>query len=718
MPSRRSLAQLALALLTFASAAAAASILLDSKKSPWETSHIVPLPNGASPQALRLTALETGIAAVSASQLEAAQLGYEEFSAAGLSLTRDGRPVPFYVRGRGKDASLYFYAQAITDTLAAPAVYWLMAGEGSAMPERTERPGSELARTGRLSYTWEENEIYLAQAGGDVWLGELLFAPSTLEQPLEHLRPNGGPGRLSVRIWSNNQAHNADPDHHLVLSLNGRRLADHFWDGIREETITADVPAGALTAEGNTLTIAAPGDTGAAGEALYLDWVRLEYEGELAMNEGELTFDGNAAAFLVTNANDGALIFDVADPQQPVVILGGQMVRRGLAFAGRAGARPYALVAPGHTTPLAISLVPEREPLRADGRGADYVAIVADEPGFAETLEPLLALRGEQGMQVELVSAQHVFDEFGFGRQTPEAIRDFLAFASNGWRPAPRFALLVGDASYDLHDFNGGPNRNLLPTHLIYTEFAGYVASDTWFSIFDAGSLRPEIAIGRLPAQSAGQLAEMVAKTIAYERAAAGPWQAQALLVADDEPTFDQASNNLAAELARAGFQAEKLYISQGGNVHEPLMGALNRGAGILNYVGHGSIEVWGDEKVFQVEDAGRLINGDRLPIFTTFTCLNGYFNHPAVDALAESLLAAEKGGVVAAVAPSGRSLTSQQFPLAEEFFRLLLSGRAQTVGEALLGAKTAAAGDPFLEDVIHTFNLLGDPALRFRLPA
>jgi hypothetical protein len=126
---------------------------------------------------------------------------------------------------------------------------------------------------------------------------------------------------------------------------------------------------------------------------------------------------------------------------------------------------------------------------------------------------------------------------------------------------------------------------------------------------------------------------------------------------------------------------------------------------------------VWGDEGVFDAEDADILINGQRLPIFTTFTCLNGYFNHPEVNALAETLMWAEDGGVVAAVAPSGRSLTSQQRPLAAVFFQSLFNGDAQTLGEALLLSKVAAADDVGLRDVIHTFNLLGDPALHFQMP-
>jgi hypothetical protein len=158
--------------------------------------------------------------------------------------------------------------------------------------------------------------------------------------------------------------------------------------------------------------------------------------------------------------------------------------------------------------------------------------------------------------------------------------------------------------------------------------------------------------------------------------------------------------------------------MTENEEIHDAIISALNHGVGIVNYVGHGGIDVWGDETVLRNEDARMLKNGRRLPIFTTFTCLNGYFNHPQVDALAETLLWTADGGIVAAVAPSGRTFTSQQTPLATTFYSSLLNGDAGTLGEALMQAKVAAAGNPDLTEVIHTFNLLGDPALRFMTPA
>jgi hypothetical protein len=693
-----------------------------------------PLANGQVPQALRLTVYESGIAAVSAGQLRQAGLLAADFAPSSLRLSRDGRPVPFHIDPNNGEATLYFYAEAITNTLEAPAVYWLANGVGQAMSEQDGQPTTvpdtpagaaagttAAATTGWRQQRWQENTTFLAQSEGeDVWLGQFLFAPSSLDIALDGIAPAYGPAELSVRFWSNNQAP-VNPDHHVQLWLNGRELLSHTWDGIKEETIHLSLAAGVLQADGNILTIVVPGDTGAAGEAIYLDWVHLAYEGHLQVEkQRQLQFQSQASTVAIGSESSRLLVFDVTRPGAPAVVTGVQPLNNGVHFSAGGETAVYVALEPAAALQPTISLAPQWPmPLTAADRGADYIVIIAPAPGFDEALRPLLEHRLAEGLRVTAVPLEQVYDEFGHGRQTATAIRDFLAYTRLHWpAPAPRFVLLAGNASYDLYNFTGGKNQNLLPTYLVYTEYAGYVASDTWFTMFDKHSLTPHMAIGRLPAANKGELTIMVDKILAYEKSALADWHQRALLVADNEIAFDLASDELASDLLATGYETQKLYMTENPDIRDSILRGINDGVAILNYVGHGSLEVWGSSRVFQAQDAGQLTNGLRLPIFTTFTCLNGYFNHPQVDSLAESLLLAKNGGIVAAVAPSGRSLTQQQMPLANTFYQVLLSGEATTLGQALLMAKVATAGDPFYTDVIHTFNLLGDPALNFRRPS
>ena len=91
-------------------------------------------------------------------------------------------------------------------------------------------------------------------------------------------------------------------------------------------------------------------------------------------------------------------------------------------------------------------------------------------------------------------------------------------------------------------------------------------------------------------------------------------------------------------------------------------------------------------------------------------TCLNGYFDDPALDSLAESLLKAE-GGAVAVWASSGMCLPDDQATLNKEFYRQVFSGSAITIGEAARRAKQVATD----ADVRRTWILLGDPTMRLR---
>ncbi|NIM63400.1 MAG: hypothetical protein GTO30_17700, partial [Acidobacteria bacterium] len=65
---------------------------------------------------------------------------------------------------------------------------------------------------------------------------------------------------------------------------------------------------------------------------------------------------------------------------------------------------------------------------------------------FVDEMVPLVNARLAQGLRVELVDLEDVFDEYAFGRPEPAAIKAFLTQAYLTWQaPAPAFLLLVGN---------------------------------------------------------------------------------------------------------------------------------------------------------------------------------------------------------------------------------------------------------------------------------
>lgn len=669
--------------------------------------------------AVHLTVTESGIAAVNVRQLRAANLDFNDFAADGLSLTHDGRPVPFYVVGEGDNATLYFFAQAQDNPLAPANVYVLRAGQGEAMARRDAQPSAPGLPHGWLVEEWEENDFFVEQArGDDAWMGPKLISAT----PWSHTLTTAADveaARLIVHLFSESDMPGS-PDHYVEIWFNGRLLASHAWNGAKHETVTLDVERSLLRPDGkNTVTLVTPaGDASEnSGDHVYLNKIRLEYLASINIADQQLDFRTGAANVAIAEAGASTLVFDITDKAAPVLLTNLHYEDDQLHFAGDGDGREYIALQIEQTVKPTVSPVPQwPHSLRDAQRGADYLMIVAEAPGMLRALDPLVHHRETQGLQVDVVPLAQIYDEFGYGQHSPEAIRQFLTYTAEAWRPVPRYVLLVGDATYDLNDQMLSKNHNLLPAPLVYTT-SGYTASDRWYTQ-PAALNAPPMMIGRFPVQNAGQLQTIVTKTIAYEQRGLQPaWRARALLIADTAGEFEQASGDLAATLHTHGYKVNKLFMSYGKNIQHDILSAINQGVGVVNYLGDGSKSTWGDEAVLQSSDAPLLRNGDRLPILTTFTCSSGAFADPYLDTLAESLLRVGNGGIVAAVAPSGRAPTEQQLLLADRFYAALLDADTDTLGEAMLILETSATADSAAADVLTTMNLLGDPALRLQKP-
>jgi hypothetical protein len=91
-------------------------------------------------------------------------------------------------------------------------------------------------------------------------------------------------------------------------------------------------------------------------------------------------------------------------------------------------------------------------------------------------------------------------------------------------------------------------------------------------------------------------------------------------------------------------------------------------------------------------------------------TCLNGYFDDPALSSLAEALMKSQ-GGAVAVWASSGMTMPDEQALMNREFYRQLFANRGIALGDAIKRAKAATSDG----DVRRSWILLGDPTMRLR---
>jgi len=138
----------------------------------------------------------------------------------------------------------------------------------------------------------------------------------------------------------------------------------------------------------------------------------------------------------------------------------------------------------------------------------------------------------------------------------------------------------------------------------------------------------------------------------------------------------------------------------------------LEQGFGLVAYFGHGSVNMWGKDRLFTVEDVSGLSN-EHLPIMIHMTCLNGLFTHPKMVSLAEALLLQPGGGAIAVLAPTSLTLPLDQSFLSQPLGSSILDPSITRLGDALLHAQRQIPVDGVgTQDVIRTFLLFGDPAL------
>jgi hypothetical protein len=673
-------------------------------------------------QKIKLTITETGITALTASQLRAADLSFSDLSSEQLILTHKGEPVPFLVKNVGEEPTLYFYAQKEEDPHKPLAVYELRSGAGLAMLERNAQPFNEGRENGQQFLDWEEDLIFVENGmPGDAWMGDLLLAPGQWQHTFNNINTDGQAASLTFRLFTNVEAEGNDK-HHVVIRLNQKKLAEHSWQGSGLETIRVPISAGILLPnQANNIELLVFDDTAPLDEAIYIDSIELAFDGPINVANGAVIFQSDAPNILVEGTEEDFMVFNVSDPASPVALNGARSEGEASHFAAGAKDATYiALNAQDAIKPVLETTPNWRKSLLDTGWEADYIAIIADVEGFEEAIDPLLLHRRDQGLRIARVSVEQIFDEFGYSYRDPQAIKDFITYAMENWGPStPQYVLLVGDATYDVTNITRGKNRNRLPTRVAYTRNGGYVADDTWFTTDEEN--HSQIAIGRFPAQNAPQLRAMVQKTIDYEVAPLdtdNTWVDKALLIADDNTNYDEEITNLADKLTENGYSVYQLHMGHDDNTHHKIMSALDDGIGLLYYLGEGSDNAWGDQAVLQNTDAQGLRNTPKLPILNTFSCRSGAFAHPSKDSLAESLLRAPNGGIIAAVAPSGTIADAVQPQLTSDFYEQFVGTEQNRLGKGLMNMYNAAGDSTALQEAMTPINLLGDPALLVASPA
>jgi uncharacterized repeat protein (TIGR01451 family) len=621
--------------------------------------------------------------------------------------------------GFGPQAAIEFYGTGIDTPYSDRRVYWLVADDqaGKRIAQQGFQEGGPQPQSFTETVQLKQRTTYFAallRENSDNFFGALVSS-TPVEQVLQ--TPGVAPSVQNATLRVVLQGAIDDQPHDVTVSFNGAILGDLNFTGENEGTANFEVPVGSLSQSANIVTLTAQnGDS----DISVVDYITLSYPRTYHAENDTLEFTAQAGDHVVVSGFHQVpqRLIDVTNPAQPVELVPQVVSQRGV-YTLEAKV-PWA--GPGTHTLLGISdrhimrpfSVMRNQPSNWHSPQSGAEVVMISYPAFAPAVEPLVRLHQAEGKSVALVSIHDLYDEFNFGERSPDAVRSFLKNATSQWKNRPKYLLLVGDASLDPRDYLGFGFFDFVPTEMIPTSELK-TASDDWFSDFN-GTGFAQIPTGRLPVRTRQDADTVVGKILAYASAQPAGWTDHALMVADQDPQIDftqqaeDAQKRLPASINVSDVFAADLDPD---TARQDVLSEINAGQLLVNYSGHGSVEVWSGENLLTDTSAASLTNNSRLPVFLIMDCLNGYFQDVYTTSMAETLLLSSTGGAVAVWASSGLNQPEPQAQMDRAMIQSLFSQPVPPLGDAIAFAKAGIAD----ADVRKTYILFGDPLLRLRWP-
>lgn len=405
--------------------------------------------------------------------------------------------------------------------------------------------------------------------------------------------------------------------------------------------------------------------------------------------------------------------------------------------------------------------------LHADGQ-ADLVIIIPASRTLLKQAQRLKEFHeSHDGMRVNIVAADQLYNEFSSGTPDANAYRRYLRMLQD--RAAteadmPKYLLLFGDCVWDNRMLTADCKRFDPDDYLLvyesensFSETVCY-AGDSWMGILaegagsDARRELQDVGVGRFPVTTVAEAKIMVDKTINYSKNQnGGAWQNTIMFMGDDGndnihmKDVDSVANSVGRDypnflIKKVMWDAYTRESSATGNTYPEVSKIIRQqqanGALVMDYGGHGNATLISHESVLGLSDFSESRTSN-LPLWVTAACDIMPFDG-VTETIGEAAVLNEKGGAVAFYGTARTVFTSANKYINHAFMKRVLSlqdGKPIALGEAhrlaqndvMLG--TNRYPTPTREDPNKTspeqdnsenhlqYSLLGDPALSLNLP-
>lgn len=593
--------------------------------------------------------------------------------------------------------------------------------------------------------TFESNDTNLVKSGRE-WFGEIFDIKTTYNYNVSTPLPvNNSTYKVWVRVAARSSSTST-----FTLANNGILGSITLNSVIIGDELANVVSVNEKVFSGNTfgqnLTFDLTYNKPNSGSVGFLDFISIQSRHSLSYNNAQLPFQdfqsvgaGRISRFTISNANSSVQVWDITKINEAK--------RINISYANGT----ITFKQPTDTIKTFIAFEPDKaysvvsytnidnQNIRGSGF---YDYFIVTPPSFKTYAEELAQLhRQRSNLSVAVFTTDEVYNEFSGGNPDVAAIRNMIRYfykAATNDEDKPKYLLLFGDGSFDnLSDRQG--NTNFIPTYQSprsINRVESFV-SDDFFGLLDDNEGEAtgfiDIGVGRLPVSSPEQAANVISKIKTYmENEDADDWQSKLIFIGDDEDgnVHMQDANTLASyietnypayNIQKIFFDAYQQEVVSGGqrypDVTNAINSAVNNGALLVNYTGHGNERWLSHEKVLMLNDVLGWKNTKRLPLFVTATCEFSRFDDYHLTSTGEWILLTPKGGAIALLSTTRLVYSSPNFTLNYNFIQQLFktdaNGSYFRLGD-LVRLTKILSGTGFNK---RNFTLLGDPALMLKYP-
>ena len=335
----------------------------------------------------------------------------------------------------------------------------------------------------------------------DIWPWNFLSGSGTATQSfaVSNVAANADSVTLYAKIasWGANVTAAA---HNIAIRLNGGNDLSAVTLNLGDQAVvTGKASSSSLQAGSNSVSLYSYPTTATTNIIIY-DWFEIEYPRQLSVVGDTLLFhfrtlsDRHLRNVQISGLQSSDIVLYKVKPFAQRITnysLTGTAPFT-LTFCDTVGPQEQYIILPqSRVSSPVFKTIKNFSGLRLNKSQTDYLAITHAK-FYSEAVSYVQNIAAAKHLTTRLVNVDDIFDEFGYGYPTSEAVQAFVQSSFQWNSPLPSYLTLLGDASYDYKYYYANFNA------INYVPSVGYPVSDVAYALFDSVTNLPQMYVGRI----------------------------------------------------------------------------------------------------------------------------------------------------------------------------------------------------------------------------